>query len=239
MCVRAGHLWSSARGLRVSDSSTSATPAQLWVSLSLSLIGGGCLGTGSHRGLQGQARTGGLNGPGHRITARPAPPGHATPRHAPEPEAGARGDEDVGGVEHEAAGGARGVHGADGGHQLHGEGPEELLREALRRPPLAVRRDVPGIGLARGVWRKWGLCLEGEGGAQRWGVSRRRVNHARTDGRTGRPQASLRHHDDGALPPSLPLHDALGAREVLVHEEERLVPVLHERLAEPHDVRVL
>lgn len=37
----------------------------------------------------------------------------------------------------------------------------------------------------------------------------------------------------------LPLHDALGARVVLVQEEERLVPVLHGGLAQPHDVGVL
>lgn len=66
-----------------------------------------------------------------------------THTNAPEAEAGAGGDENVAGVQHEAAGGPRGVHGADGCYQLDGEGPEELFREALRGAALPVGGDVP------------------------------------------------------------------------------------------------
>lgn len=67
---------------------------------------------------------------------------HVRHARAAQAEARTRGDEDVAGMEHDAAGGPGGVHGADGRHQLHGEGPDELLRQPLRRSALPVGRDV-------------------------------------------------------------------------------------------------
>lgn len=49
----------------------------------------------------------------------------------------------------------------------------------------------------------------------------------------------MNHREARRLSICVPLHDRLRARVVLVDEEERLVPVLHEGLAEPHNVGVL